>query len=60
LVGFSRLALDQHYLSDVLGGLYIGAAFACAIAAAMEARGVALHRPTTRTTRASMAEPRRQ
>jgi lipid A 4'-phosphatase len=44
LVGFSRLALDQHYLSDVVAGLYIGAVFAWAIAATFEARGVALHR----------------
>ncbi len=44
LIGFSRLALDQHYLSDVVAGLYIGAVFAWAIAAALEARGVALHR----------------
>jgi len=42
LVAFSRIALDQHYLSDVIAGLYFGAAFAWAIAAAFRARGVAL------------------
>lgn len=60
LIGFSRLTLDQHYLSDVVSGLYIGAAFACAIAAAFEARGIALHRPPPRIGDASMARPHPQ
>ena len=45
LVAFSRLALDQHYLSDVIAGLYFGVAFAWAIAATFRARGVALRPP---------------
>lgn len=44
LIGFSRLALDQHYLSDVLSGFYIGIVFAWAITAALQARGIVLHR----------------
>jgi len=43
LVAFSRIALDQHYLSDVIAGLYFGVVFAWAIAAAFRARGVALY-----------------
>ena len=45
LIGFSRLALEQHYLSDVISGLYIGIAFAWAIGAALRAHGVALRSP---------------
>lgn len=45
LVAFSRLALDQHYLSDVIAGLYFGAVFAWTIAATFRARGSALHPP---------------
>jgi len=45
LVACSRIALDQHYLSDVMAGLYFGVAFAWAIAAAFRARGVALRPP---------------
>ncbi|MGH6994071.1 MAG: phosphatase PAP2 family protein [Stellaceae bacterium] len=45
LVAFSRIALDQHYLSDVIAGLYFGVTFAWAIAATFRARGVALHPP---------------
>ncbi|MGH6969341.1 MAG: phosphatase PAP2 family protein, partial [Stellaceae bacterium] len=43
LVAFSRIALDQHYLSDVIAGLYFGIVFAWAIAATFRARGIALH-----------------
>ena len=42
LIAFSRIALDQHYLSDVIGGLYIGFVFAWAITAALYARGLDL------------------
>ena len=45
LVAFSRIALDQHYLSDVIAGLYFGVAFAWAIAAAFRARGIDLRSP---------------
>lgn len=45
LVAFSRIALDQHYLSDVIAGLYFGVVFAWAIAASFRARGIALHAP---------------
>ena len=47
LVAFSRIALDQHYLSDVVAGLYFGVVFAWAIAGLFPARGVALHPPPT-------------
>lgn len=42
LIAFSRIALDQHYLSDVIAGLYIGFVFAWAIAAALYARDLDL------------------
>jgi len=45
LVAFSRIALDQHYLSDVIAGLYFGVVFAWAIAASFRARGLALNPP---------------
>ncbi|MBU6506700.1 MAG: phosphatase PAP2 family protein [Alphaproteobacteria bacterium] len=45
LIAFSRIALDQHYLSDVIAGLYIGFGFAWAIAAAFRARGIDLRSP---------------
>ncbi len=41
-IAFSRIALDRHYLSDVLAGLYIGVTFAWAIAVGMRSRGIAL------------------
>jgi lipid A 4'-phosphatase len=45
LIAFSRLVLDQHYVSDVISGLYIGIVFAWAIHAALCARGVVLRSP---------------
>ncbi|MDE2229991.1 MAG: phosphatase PAP2 family protein [Alphaproteobacteria bacterium] len=45
LIGFSRLALDQHYLSDVLGGLYFGVVFSWGVAAMLRAHDVALRPP---------------
>ena len=40
LIAFSRIALDQHYLSDVIAGLYIGFVFAWAIATMLDMRGL--------------------
>lgn len=37
LIGFSRVALGVHYLSDVVGGLFIGAAWLLALTAAFSA-----------------------
>lgn len=42
LIAFSRLALEQHFLSDVIVGLYIGVAFAWPITAAFRSRSIAL------------------
>jgi undecaprenyl-diphosphatase len=39
LVGFSRLYLQAHYLSDVLAGCSLGAAWACAALFVYETRG---------------------
>lgn len=45
LVAFSRIALDQHYLSDVIAGLYFGVVFAWAIDGTFRANGIALDAP---------------
>jgi membrane-associated phospholipid phosphatase len=42
LVGASRIGLDQHHLSDVLGGFYIGLVTAWALTAALRYQGLAL------------------
>jgi membrane-associated phospholipid phosphatase len=39
-IGFSRIALGVHYLSDVLGGYLLGAAWVAAMAAASNAMRV--------------------
>jgi membrane-associated phospholipid phosphatase len=39
-IGFSRVALGVHYLSDVLAGLVLGAAWVAAMTAAFNALGV--------------------
>ncbi len=45
-IGFSRIALGVHYLSDVLGGYVLGAAWVAAMAAAFNAMRVDRgHRP---------------
>ncbi|MGH6967617.1 MAG: phosphatase PAP2 family protein [Stellaceae bacterium] len=51
LIAFSRLALDRHYLSDVIAGLYIGVVVAWAIAATLRARGIALCPPARASDR---------
>ncbi|MDQ1536869.1 MAG: hypothetical protein QOE58_1262 [Actinomycetota bacterium] len=38
-IGFSRVALGVHYLSDVLGGLVLGAAWVAAMSAAFDVFG---------------------
>ena len=37
LIGFSRIALGVHYLSDVIGGIVLGAAWLLAMTAAFSA-----------------------
>jgi undecaprenyl-diphosphatase len=39
-IGFSRIALGVHYVSDVLGGYVLGAAWVAAMAAAFNAMRV--------------------
>ncbi len=39
-IGWSRLVLGAHYLSDVLGGYAFGAAWLCAMLAVLEGYGV--------------------
>ena len=39
-IGFSRIALGVHYLSDVIGGFVLGAAWVMAMAAAFNAMRV--------------------
>ncbi len=45
LIGFSRIALGVHYLSDVLGGVIIGLAWLLAMTAAFSAWRREEHRP---------------
>jgi membrane-associated phospholipid phosphatase len=44
-IGFSRVALGVHYLSDVVGGFVLGAAWVAAMAAAFNALRVERGRP---------------
>jgi undecaprenyl-diphosphatase len=45
-IGFSRIALGVHYLSDVLGGFILGAAWVAAMAAAFNAMRVDRGQPS--------------
>ena len=56
-IGFSRIALGVHYLSDVLGGYVLGAAWVAAMAAAFNAMrvGRAASQRMQRGTRARKA-----
>ncbi|HEV8015415.1 MAG TPA: phosphatase PAP2 family protein [Stellaceae bacterium] len=42
LVMASRIVLEQHYLSDVIAGAYLGVVFAWGLSADMRRRGIAL------------------
>ena len=44
-IGFSRIALGVHYLSDVVGGFVLGAAWVAAMAAAFNAMRIERGRP---------------
>lgn len=48
MIGFSRIALGVHYLTDVIGGLLIGSAWLLAMTAAFSAWRHELHRPPVR------------
>jgi membrane-associated phospholipid phosphatase len=60
LVAFSRLYLEAHYLSDVLAGCSLGAAWACAMLFVYESRGrfdaAALMPPPVRNVLARVAD----
>lgn len=47
-IGFSRLTLGVHFVSDVLGGYFLGAAWLAASVAAFEIWREERHRPRTR------------
>jgi undecaprenyl-diphosphatase len=48
-IGFSRIALGVHYVSDVLGGFLLGAAWVAAMAVAFKVMGVDRRRRTNAT-----------
>jgi len=46
-IGWSRLALGAHYLSDVIGGYLLGATFVCIVAAAVRRQSEVRPTPVT-------------
>jgi undecaprenyl-diphosphatase len=56
-IGFSRIALGVHYVSDVLGGILLGAAWVAAMTAAFNVIGVDRERRVQVTARRSAAGP---
>jgi undecaprenyl-diphosphatase len=57
LVGFSRIALGVHYLTDVVGGLLVGSAWLLAMTAAFSAWRYELHRPAVHISEGLEPEP---
>jgi len=60
LVGLSRVGLDAHHLSDVIGGFYIGLVTAWALYAIFQYRGVALGDGTGSLAGSPAKTPRRK
>ena len=58
LIGFSRIALGVHYLSDVVGGVIIGVAWLLAMTAAFSAWRREEHKPPVRGTEGLEPEQR--
>lgn len=58
LIGFSRIALGVHYLSDVLGGVIIGIAWVLAMTAAFSAWRREEHKPPVHGTEGLEPEQR--
>ena len=59
LVGSSRVGLDAHHLSDVIGGLYIGLATILGAFAAFRCHGIELSRDPESSARRKTAKRRR-
>jgi membrane-associated phospholipid phosphatase len=60
LIGFSRVALGVHYVSDVVGGVIIGIAWLLAMTAAFSAWRREEHKPPTRGTEGLEPEQRQR
>ena len=56
LVMASRIVLDQHYLSDVIAGAYLGFAVALALALELRRRGIALELGSRTLRRATVSD----